>query len=424
MTRRRVVAILIALAIVFSIPVCAVRRGASAPSGTSHLVLSQHIENLDILAREPMIVQQPDGSLFLSGYGGSDNVPHLWKSVDQGAHWSRVQVGGQADGAIGNSDVDLAVAQDGTLYFVSMGFNRAKSEGTHIAVGVSRDSGKTWKWNVVSRNRFDDRPWLAVAPNGTAHLIWNDGSGVYHAVTTDRGQTWKMKSPINSEGGSSHLAIGPRGEIAARIVPASASGNKFSAGTDFIAISVDGGETWTKRPVPGQRDWAPADDPKATPRWVEPVAWGRNGSLYTLWTEKTGVWLGRSKDRGVSWSKWLVSSCTQICYYPYLAAGKPGELAATWFSEEKEQVRMNVGWIRIQNHGREPLVVTHPPTEAEIWWFDREHPDQAPRQDTGGEYLAATFLRDSKLAVVAPIQNLQKNREGFSLWKFELPGGR
>jgi hypothetical protein len=38
---------------------------------------------------------------------------------DGGNRWTRVNVGSEADGAIGNSDVDLAMARDGTLYFVT-----------------------------------------------------------------------------------------------------------------------------------------------------------------------------------------------------------------------------------------------------------------------------------------------------------------
>jgi hypothetical protein len=80
------------------------------------------------------------------------------------------------DGAIGNSDVDLAVSPDGTLYFVSMGFDNKASEGKHIAVGVRRNSGNTWHWTMLSKKRFDDRPWVAVEPDGTVHVVWNDGN--------------------------------------------------------------------------------------------------------------------------------------------------------------------------------------------------------------------------------------------------------
>jgi hypothetical protein len=73
-----------------------------------------------------------------------------------------MNVGTTEEGAVGNSDVDLAVAPDGALYFVNMTYDNEKKEGTQIAVGVSRNSGVHWTWRTLSKNRFDDRPWVGV----------------------------------------------------------------------------------------------------------------------------------------------------------------------------------------------------------------------------------------------------------------------
>lgn len=89
-----------------------------------------------------------------------------------------------------------------------------------MAVAASIDAGQSWHWTVISRNRFDDRPWIDVASDGAAHVIWNDGSGVAHAVSRDRGRTWINLGRVHDHGGSSHLAIGPAGELAVRITPA------------------------------------------------------------------------------------------------------------------------------------------------------------------------------------------------------------
>ena len=67
------------------------------------------------------------------------------------------------------------MAADGTLYFASMTFDRTVDEGRGIAIGASADAGATWTWTALSKTRFDDRPWVEVAPDGTAHVIWNDG---------------------------------------------------------------------------------------------------------------------------------------------------------------------------------------------------------------------------------------------------------
>lgn len=162
-----------------------------------------------------MVVEHPNGTLFIAGYG--EPRPTLWKSIDRGATWSRLNVGTEADGAISNSDVDLAVARDGTLYFVSMLFDRKAAEGRQIAVGVSTDASATWRWTTVTKNRFDDRPWVDVAPDGMVHAIWNDGSGVNHIVSSDQGATWS--TPHRGADGLHVVAVRVRKLLAGGCMP-------------------------------------------------------------------------------------------------------------------------------------------------------------------------------------------------------------
>lgn len=384
---------------------------AGAPSTPiSVLTVTQQVDHLDALAREPMIAELPDGSLFVSGYGQPG--PKLWKSTDHGATWSRVNVGTEADGAIGNSDVDLAVAPDGTLYFVNMGYDRVKLEGTHVAIGVSRDAGANWKWTILSKTRFDDRPWVEVAPDGTAHVIWNDGSGVSHAMSHDRGATWTTGARIHARGGSSHLAVGPHGEVAVRVSPASASGNKFEKDVDLIAVSTDGGATWAKHAVPGQRTWTGA----SSNRWVEPLAWDAGGALYHLWTEGTAVWLARSTDLGARWTTWRVAQGADSAYFPYLTARRPGELAATWHSGARSSLMWHVARITASSDDAPPRVIQSAALVMET--FVRDSAITAPYREPAGEYVPVAFLRDGSIAAVTTIQNLRQQRVGFTWWRF------
>jgi hypothetical protein len=164
-------------------------RGTSPDAATSapRPLTMNALEHVDRKAREPMLAEHPAGTLFVSGYG--EPTPMLWKSGDHGATWMHVNVGRAEDGAVGNSDVDLAVARDGTLYFVAMVFDAKAGEGRRISVAVSHDAGTRWTWTRLSEQRYDDRPWVDVADDGTAHVIWNDGSGVNHAVSRDGGTT-------------------------------------------------------------------------------------------------------------------------------------------------------------------------------------------------------------------------------------------
>lgn len=371
-------------------------------------VVTQRVEHLDKVAREPMLAEHPGGALFVAGYW--EPRPTLWQSLDRGATWSRVDVGPDAEG---NSDVDLAVAPDGTLYFMTMIYDRQANEGRQITMGVSRDAGASWRWTVLSKTRFDDRPWVEVAPDGTAHAIWNDGSGVSHVVSRDRGATWSAAKRIHDRGGSSHLAIGPAGELAVRVTPLSASGNKYDQGVDMIAVSTDGGATWRKHPAPGERDWSPDFMSDATPRWVEPLAWDAAGRLYSLWTDKNGVRLAHSDDRGATWTIRTVANTAAPAFFPYLTARGRGELAATWFTASTNEMK-DLQWFAARIDGGRVAVSAPQSLESRR---PRE-PNGPLFNDPAGEYLAVAFLRDGTVGIVTPIQNIPEGRGGFTWWRF------
>jgi hypothetical protein len=371
------------------------------------LVVTQRVEHLDKVAREPMLAEHPQGALFVAGYW--EPRPTLWKSQDRGATWTRLDVSPEAEG---NSDVDLAVAADGTLYFMTMVFDRKTNEGQQISMGVSGDAGTTWRWTTLSKNRFDDRPWIEVAPDGTAHAIWNDGSGVAHVVSRDRGMTWSPVRRIHDRGGSSHLAIGPAGELAVRITPLSASGNKYDEGVDLIAVSTDAGATWQKHPAPGTRDWSPDFMSDATPRWVEPLAWDSRG-LHSLWTDKKGVRVAHSTDRGATWTTRTVADTATPAFFPYLAARGNGPLAATWFTASTNEMQ-DLQWTAALLDG--DRVVLSSPQSLES--RRAREPNGPLFNDPAGEYLPIAFLRDGTLGVATPIQNVKEGREGFTWWRF------
>lgn len=401
-------------------------RGDSPPEAPTRLALSGPVHHLDGLGREPMLVEHPDGTLFVSGYEsqvrGTDPrlTPKLWKSTDGGQGWDRVPVGTPEEGAAGNSDVDLAVAPDGTLYFAVMGFNRATGEGTHVAMGVSHDVGATWTWTSLSESRFDDRPWVAVAPDGTAHVVWNNAEGVSHAVSTDRGRTWEERPKVHPTGGSSHLAIGPGGEIAVRVTPLYASGNRFDEGVDLVVVSADGGRHWQAHPAPGEREWPAsfADMGTKLPRWVEPVAWDAEGVLYHLWSEGRDLVLARSVDQGATWTRWALAKDDDLAYFPYLVARGPGELAATWFTGTGEALSAHVSLIQVPESGEGELAVLRSkPFQPDAWLEGGDSPDRTP----AGEYLPVAFLSGGGLAVASPVQDSRRDRFGFSWWTIEAP---
>jgi len=377
----------------------------TAPSAACQelTIRSRHDVLVGQAVREPAIVQHPSGVLFVAGYSRdlaeATDPPNLYRSDDGGVTWSQVDVGRVEDGALGNSDVDLKVGPDGSIYFLSMGFDRSVREGTHVALGISRDVGKTWTWRFLSRHRYDDRPWIVLSPTtGRLHAVWNDGSGVQR---DDRGATWTVRPRVSPRGGSSHLAVGPDGALAVRIAPIAASGSKIDAGIDYIAVSHDDGASWQTVTVPGARDLS------AVPRWVEPVAWGPKGELYSLWSEGSVLRLGRSLDVGTTWNVVTLRNASDSLYYPMLAVGPDGVLAASWFSGADASLRANVALVDADTWP--PRVATAPPLEIDAWIES----DGRRMRDPAGEYVPMAFLQDGDLAVVLPIQDAD-GRNGFT----------
>lgn len=397
-------------------------RPAAPPS--SRLLLVRQVDILGDLAKEPAIAEHPNGTLFVSGYGVLANgqpqqVPRLWKSTGHGTSWTPVNVGSAADGATGNSDVSLAIAPDGTLYLVQLLFDPKAATGVHVVIGVTRDLGATWRWTLLAKDHWEDRPWVAVAPDGTAHVIWSDSRGVLHTMSRDDGTTWSTPQAINSAGGSSSLAVGPQGDVAVRIIPAHAGGSEFTAGANCIAVSTDNGRTWQKRLPPGNQDWAPSDVVGSVPRWVEPLSWDSKGSLYSLWTNIKGVWLAQSMDAGITWKQWRVADIDALSYYPYLTAQSPGDLAATWFSGAADALQWHVARIRIESRRSQPRIAQGSGPVTGSWTASSE--TRTPVPYTAGEYRPALLLRNGNIAVVSPIQNPKTKRLGFTYWEFREP---
>jgi hypothetical protein len=379
------------------------------------LVLVDSSAHLGNPAREPMVVVHPSGTLFASGYGGEargyrgddPEVPRIVKSLDLGKHWTPVDVGGRRDGAIGGvSDLDMAVAPDGTLYHAALLFDPEAWAGVRVGMGMSRDGGTSWHWTKIDSTRFDDRPWVEVARDGTAHVVWSTDHGVFHSKSSDRGITWSQPSVVNPVGGSSHFSVGPAGTLAVRIGPRSAGDTLLHSDADQIAVSRDGGMTWQKHAPPARFDW---DGEDALPGWVEPIAWDSSGALYAFWSRGYELQLARSTDDGATWRQWTVVQGEVQGFYPVLVTRGDKVFAATWMSRSGEG--MLLGHLAVVDaRGEDPQVSFAPP-----FLIDVEARAEGTF-DTGGEYLPAVFLPDGSIGVAFPIQNYSASQFGFG-WR-------
>jgi hypothetical protein len=194
-----------------------------------------------------------------------------------------------------------------------------------------------------------------------------------------------------------------------------------------VAVSLDGGDSWSKVAPPGSREWRgpeagaferAVEEPERIVRWVEPIAWDSAGALYYLWSEGREILLGRSVDYGVTWETMLVTQSEDLLFYPYLAANGAGELAATWHSGYGPGLGVHVAYIRLSpdSGSLEKLAVEELPFESLGPWG----PDRQPTAAILGEYKPVIFLRDGGLAVITPIFEGFENRWGFRYHRVEV----
>jgi hypothetical protein len=104
--------VLRAWVVAFACRFLAAASGLAAAEAGSILV-KDLVHFSDIQNREPMIAELADGSLLVTGFPRYPHepprAPSLWRSGDGAQSWSRVDVGSPEEGAIGNSDTDLAL---------------------------------------------------------------------------------------------------------------------------------------------------------------------------------------------------------------------------------------------------------------------------------------------------------------------------
>jgi hypothetical protein len=216
--------------------------------------------------------------------------------------------------------------------------------------------------------------------------------------------------------------------VAVRIIPPSAANQAYHAGADFVALSVDRGATWDRRPGPGNIAFRLMWDTTVTPRrfdpglqphWVEPLAWDSTGALYALWAKDRDVWLGQSTDQGATWRSWTIANSASIPYYPYLIARGAGELAATWLTGQGADLRANVARIRVATDSSPPVVARAPAFPYESFMLPGFGADGV--REPAGEYLPMVFLPDGSLGLVTPLQHAAANRLGFTWRRFVGP---
>jgi hypothetical protein len=206
-------------------------------------------------------------------------------------------------------DTDFAIDAHETLHAVGTSI---RNDAPSVQYFRSIDGGETWsrlaQFSTSDRDLQPDRPRLAVAQDGTLHLVWGviprmglyGGLGVYYSHSQDGGNTWSAPArldPVDLKGkelGAWQASIIAIGDSDVHIV-----WNAHSlAGRRFHQLSRDGGLTWSHaEPVLGTL---------VSQTGPNPMIADGSGTLYLI-SAGTPVWGQRQGVYIAPWngSQWL-----------------------------------------------------------------------------------------------------------------------
>ena len=274
-------------------------------------------------------------------------------SSDGGDTWSAaVEVsktpGQSSEPAIGGHGKDLAIVWIDTT---------GGADQPDVWAVVSTDSGATWTTaaDVSNTPGVSSEPAVAVAADGTIHVVWTDTTAgannpdIWHTQSSDHGKSWKAAEDISKTPGvSSHPAVacGPKGEV--YVAWADTTNGKDNRDIWFVR-SLDGGKTWAK-----PFDMSNTPGLSSTPD----VAVGEDGSVHIAWIDSSvgethpDVFVGSSQDRGAKFGKAVNASKTPgISSQPAIVAAG-GVLVAVWLDTSKDPKAPDIWIAQSTNGGR------------------------------------------------------------------------
>lgn len=224
-----------------------------------------------------------------------------------------------------------------------------------VNVATSADNGKTFSQVPVQAGiPLDDREWIAAYGAATSLLTYHDiatnnidvlrsdsGGGPYVQIGTAISPTNYMAA--NNELGNiviDHNNPAPGGSFYAyqSFVAPSAdpglAGLVFSTPYNeaFLAVSADGGHTFTDQPIPCSLDSSKQGLNHQFPN----VSVAPNGDLVETWSNDTSVYAATSNDHGVSWScTGPISSNTRQAIEPWVVTTNQGTDLVYYGSPDK-----------------------------------------------------------------------------------------
>lgn len=270
------------------------------------------------------------------------------------AYWTGTQVGGAAaadpcgltyDGqpnavngvGLSGGDIDTAFAPakttTGTYRIYVSSLNLAS-----VNVATSTDNGKTFSQTPVQGGLpVDDREWIAAYGADTSLLTYHDiasndidvlrsdnGGTVYTQVgqaipaTDYKASNNELGNLVIDHNSGTGTSSSPFYAYQSFVAPSTSSGSDYNEA--FLAVSADGGSTWTDQPVPCSTSWGGSLDHNFPNVSVAP-----NGTLWYAASNDTNIYTATSSDHGATWTcSGAVSTNTAQAIFPWLVATDSG----------------------------------------------------------------------------------------------------
>jgi hypothetical protein len=296
-------------------------------------------------AGEPSIHVSKDNLVGLGSENGLGGGSVYWSATQTGGTTSASACGltydGQpnAVGGVGASggDIDTAFAPARTTAGTYRIYVASLNLGS-INVATSTDNGKTFSQTPVQGGiPVDDREWIAAYGADTSLLTYHDistnnidvlrsdnGGAAYTQISqaippTDyKASNNELGNIVIDHNSGSGTSASPFYAYQSFVAPSSSSGSSYNEA--FLAVSADGGSTWTDRPIPCSTSWGGSLDHNFPNVSVAP-----NGTLWYAVSNDTNIYTATSTDHGATWAcSGAVSTNTAQAIFPWLDATDAG----------------------------------------------------------------------------------------------------
>jgi hypothetical protein len=294
---------------------------------------------------EPSIHVSRANDVFLGSERGVGSGSDLWRGLSSvggsGASGCRLEYRGQPNGVGGvgasGGDIDIAIAPErnpvGAYNVYVASLNLAS-----VDVATSQDRGTTFSQTPVQAGLpADDREWIAAFGPATSLLTYHDiaTDNIDVLRSDDSGATYTQVSRAipdtdykASDNQHGNLVIDHRnlsGAVAGQfwayqsfVAPHSSSDSNLDEA--FVAVSDDGGSTWTDRAIPCSYE-AGANIAQNFPN----VSVAPSGRLWYAWSDGKAIRTATSGDHGRTWTcSGAVSTGSPQAIFPWLVATTKG----------------------------------------------------------------------------------------------------